>query len=189
MQVDLAVKVAAEWKPGSYRSEFDRSTSTASQSSLGSTTAVQDSGTLSNFSDTHPVLELATDILMHLAHEEACRERMHQLHLEDVLVRLLKSEDQGFVRQRALNVLWAIRDQHSMASYGKGIQASIDSIRQVRRSPRDRCALLLSSRSGTHCEMRPLDRYAGCTMGARLRIKGCGPSPFSLHLRIGWVRI
>jgi hypothetical protein len=144
------VKVAAEWKPGSYRSEFDRSASTASLSSVGSTIAVEDSGTLSDFSDTHPVLELATDILMHLAHEEACRKRMHELRLEDVLLRLLKSEDQGFVRQCALMMLWALRDQHLMASYGKGIQASIDSIRQVRGSPRDRCALLLSSWSGNH---------------------------------------
>lgn len=49
------------------------------------------------------MLELATDILMHLAHDEACRARMHELGLEPALERLLEHEE-GTVREHVLKV-------------------------------------------------------------------------------------
>jgi hypothetical protein len=84
--VDLAVQVTAEWRPGKYSSEF--SDGQASR---------------------RPVLELSTDILVHLAESHACKQRMHELYLESILDRLLLTAE-GRVRDHVLRVLWELRD-------------------------------------------------------------------------------
>lgn len=88
--VDMACRITAEWKPGDYAFTFDRSSSLPQQGPV--------------VSDTHPILELSTDILVHLAKDRACRQRMHQLKLELALQRLLRIEERGPVRERALKV-------------------------------------------------------------------------------------
>ena len=85
-----ACRITAEWKPGDYAFTFDRSSSLPQQGPV--------------VSDTHPILELSTDILVHLAKDRACRQRMHQLKLELALQRLLSIEEHGPVRERALKV-------------------------------------------------------------------------------------
>lgn len=54
--VDVAVQVTAQWRPDQFASIFSDAKAS-----------------------THPVLELSSDILMHLAHSEACRQRMLDL--------------------------------------------------------------------------------------------------------------
>ena len=81
----MTCTLSSQWRPGKYSSIF-----------------------APEKASTHPVLELATDILMHLAHDEACRARMHELGLEPVLERLLYHEE-GTVRQHVLKVSVAWR--------------------------------------------------------------------------------
>ena len=105
--VDLAVQVTAEWKPGQYASIFS-----------------------DEKASTHPVLELSTDILKHLAHSETCKARMHTLHLESTLDRLLLTE-QGAVRTHVLKVLWVLRDHERVVESARNIVAHVQTLQAV----------------------------------------------------------
>ena len=105
--VDVAVQVTAEWRPGKYSSIFSDSKAS-----------------------TYPVLELSTDILMHLAHSEACRKRMHDLYLESILDRLLLTAE-GVVREHVCKVLWVLRDQLELAYAAKQIVIHVGKLREV----------------------------------------------------------
>lgn len=106
--VDLAVQVTAEWTPGKYSSIFSDAKAS-----------------------THPVLELSTDILMHLAHSEACNARMHALGLESVLDRLLLTEDQGIVRDHTLKVLYVLRDRKEVKECALKIIQAVNHLQEV----------------------------------------------------------
>jgi len=103
--VDLAVQVTAEWRPGKYSSEF--SDGQASR---------------------HPVLELSTDILVHLAESHACKQRMHELYLESILDQLLLTAE-GRVRDHVLRVRWELHDKSEAAKCASTIVANVDSLR------------------------------------------------------------
>ena len=105
--VDLAVQVTAEWTPGKYCSIFSDAKAS-----------------------THPVLELSTDILMHLAHSDACRQRMVQLHLERHLERLLLTEE-GMVREHVLKVLWVMRDKQELRQSVLRLTAAVSLMRDL----------------------------------------------------------
>lgn len=105
--VDLAVQVTAEWSPGKYSSIFSDAKAS-----------------------THPVLELSTDILMHLAHSEACKKRMHALNLEAVLERLLRTEE-GIVRDHVLKVLYVLRDKKEVKECALKIIEAVNRLQQV----------------------------------------------------------
>jgi hypothetical protein len=105
--VDAAVQVTAEWRPGKYSSIFSDAKAS-----------------------THPVLELSTDILVHLAQSKACKARMRELYLESILDRLLLTAE-GRVRDHVLKVLWVLRDEMEARESAKKIVAHVDSLRQL----------------------------------------------------------
>ena len=105
--VDVAVQVTAQWRPGQFASIFSDAKAS-----------------------THPVLELSSDILMHLAHSEACRQRMLDLHLEPTLDRLMLQES-GIVRDHVLKVLYVIRDRKTMEESAKQIVAHVKVLQAV----------------------------------------------------------
>ena len=105
--VDVAVQVTAEWRPGKYASIFSDAKAS-----------------------THPVLELSTDILVHLAQSKACKARMRELYLESILDRLLLTAE-GRVRDHVLKVLWVLRDEMEARESAKKIVAHVDSLRQL----------------------------------------------------------
>ena len=74
--------------------------------------------------------QLSTDILMHLAHSEACKQRMHALRLESALDRLLLTEE-GIVRDHALKVLYVLRDKHEVKECALKIIHSVNHLRAV----------------------------------------------------------
>jgi hypothetical protein len=106
-KVDLAVQVTAEWAPGKYSSMFSDAKAS-----------------------THPVLELSTDILKHLAHSDACKKRMHDLYLESTLDRLLRTEE-GMVREHVLKVLWVLRDHEQAVESARAIASHVDKLHSI----------------------------------------------------------
>ena len=75
-------------------------------------------------------LQLSTDILMHLAHSDACKQRMHALRLESVLDRLVLTEE-GVVRDHALKVLYVLRDKSEVKECALKIIQSVNHLREV----------------------------------------------------------
>jgi len=106
-KVDLAVQVTAEWAPGKYSSMFSDAKAS-----------------------THPVLELSTDMLKHLAHSDACKKRMHDLYLESTLDRLLRTEE-GIVREHVLKVLWVLRDHEQAVESARAIASHVDKLHSI----------------------------------------------------------
>ena len=106
--VDVAVRVTADWEPGKYASLFSDAKAS-----------------------THPVLELSSEILMHLARSERCRQRMSQLNLEMILDGLVVKEEHGKVREYAYKVLWVLRDKIRLAESVQGIAACIATMRDL----------------------------------------------------------
>ena len=101
------MQVTAEWAPGKYSSMFSDAKAS-----------------------THPVLELSTDILKHLAHSDACKKRMHELYLVSTLDRLLLTEEL-VVREHVLKVLWVLRDHDKAVESAKAISSHVDTLRRV----------------------------------------------------------
>ena len=62
---------------------------------------------------TYPVLELATDILEHLAKYQPARERMVGRGLESTCERLIRDHDEQ-VRKHATKALWRLRDHDAI---------------------------------------------------------------------------
>jgi len=103
----IVIDVVKKWKPGMYAGYF-----------------------ASKREDTHPVLEVATDILHAMCQTECFRNEMMKRDLLPVLDDLVK-HDHDAVQRHAAKVIWSLRDRNDFLVHAAQIVKAVQGIRSI----------------------------------------------------------
>ena len=106
--LESVIAITAEWFPGKYSSQF---------------TQVK--------GETHPILELATDILCKMSRSEHCRLLMQEENLVEILEKVRGYDERGYVKRYVDKLLWYVRDYQATLQSARSIVQSVDALQNV----------------------------------------------------------